>query len=214
LQKRSWRTHRVHLAALVEAPGHVCCRYRFAAFRKPLANAGHALDLVPYPRSLWGRFRLGADLADFDAVVVQRRLLPWWQLRLLRRRVRHLLFDLDDAVYLRDSYSRQGLHDPGRLRRFAAVCRSADAVVAGNAFLADEARRRGVAAVHVIPTCVDPSLYSPSRQDRRSGLELVWIGSSSTLKGLKQIAPLLEYVGRSCPGVQLKLVCDSFFRLD
>ena len=204
----------MHLAALVEAPGHVCCRYRFAAFREPLANAGHALDLVPYPRSLWGRLRLGADLADFDAVVIQRRLLPWWQLRPLRRRARRLLFDLDDAVYLRDSYSRHGLHDPGRLRRYAAVCRAADAIIAGNAFLAAEARRRGAAAVHVIPSCVDPSLYPIAEHHRSHEVELVWIGSSSTLQGLKQIAPLLEHVGRSCRGARLKLVCNSFFRLE
>src|SRR5204863_198497 len=43
---------------------------------------------------------------------------------------------------------------------------------------------------------------------------LVWIGSSSTLQGLKQITPLLEHVGRSCRGARLKLVCDAFFRLE
>jgi len=210
----SWRTLRVHLAALVDAPGHVCCRYRFAAFRKPFADAGHTLDLVSYPRSMWGRLHLGADLAGFDAVVIQRRLLPWWQLRLLRRRVRHLLFELDDAVYLRDSYSPRGLHDPGRLRRFAAVCRSADAIIAGNAFLGAEARRQGAGIVHLIPTCVDPSLYPLATHQRRDEIELVWIGSSSTLQGLKQIAPLLNHVGRSCRDARLKLVCDSFFRLE
>lgn len=204
----------MHVAALVESSTHVCCRYRFAAFRRQLAAAGHRLDLVAYPRSFWRRLRLSLDLAHFDAVVVQRRLLPWWQVRPLRHRVRHLLFDLDDAVYLRDSYSRHGLHDPRRLRRFATICRRADAVVAGNAFLAAEARRQGAAAVHVIPTCVDPALYPVAEHHRGSNLDLVWIGSSSTIQGLRQIAPLLEHVGKSCPASRLKLVCDSFFKLD
>src|SRR6516165_2722941 len=110
---------RVHLAALVESLDHVCCRYRFAAFRPHLATAGHCLDLLPFPRSLWGRLFLGSGLSNYDAVVIQRRLLPGLLLKRLRRRATRLLFDLDDAVYLRDSYDPRGLCDPRRLRRFA-----------------------------------------------------------------------------------------------
>jgi glycosyltransferase involved in cell wall biosynthesis len=198
------------LAALVDSPNHVCCRYRFAAFREPLEALGHRLDLVPYPSSLWRRFRLGADLAVYDAVIIQRRLLPSWVLNRIRARVRHLLFDLDDAIYLRDSYHPRGLHDPRRLRAFTATVRAADVVVAGNGTLADTARRQGAGRVRVIPTCVDPARY-PLAATRGDGVtRLVWIGSSSTLKGLKQMAPLLEEVGRRNPNVRLKLICDSF----
>jgi glycosyltransferase involved in cell wall biosynthesis len=205
---------RVHLAALVERPQHVCCRYRLAAFRPHLEAAGHRLDLVPCPRSLWGRFRLGSQLSHFDAVILQRRLLPTWLLNRLRRRVRRLYFDLDDAIYLRDSHDRRGLHDPRRLERFAAVCRACDGIIAGNDFLAEEARRQGARAVHVIPTCVDPALYPQAQTGRMDGAQLVWIGSSSTLRGLRQITPHLEHIGRHCPGVRLKLVCDAFLRLE
>jgi glycosyltransferase involved in cell wall biosynthesis len=204
----------MHLAAVVPAPGHVCCRYRFAAFRPHFEAAGHRLELVPFPTSLWRSFRLGADLTRFDAVVVQRRLMPGWMLGLLRRRVRRLLFDYDDAVYLRSSHDPRGLHHPRRLSRFAAVVRAADAVIAGNDFLADEARRQGGRGVHVIPTCVEPDLYPVAEHRRTGDVRLVWIGSSSTLQGLKMIAPLLEHVGRRCPGVRLKLVCDSFLQLE
>jgi glycosyltransferase involved in cell wall biosynthesis len=204
----------VHLAALVESPTHVCCRYRFAAFRPLLTAAGHRFDLISFPRSLWGRFRLGSDLSHLDAVILQRRLLPGWLLDRLRRRVRRLFFDLDDAIYLRDSHHPRGMHDPGRSRRFAAVCRASDGIIAGNGFLGDEARRQGASVVHVIPTCVDPAAYPIAEHRDRHPVQLVWIGSSSTLKGLKQIAPLLEHIGRNCPGVRLKLVCNEFLRLE
>jgi glycosyltransferase involved in cell wall biosynthesis len=202
----------VHVVALVDSPDHVCCRYRLRAFQSRLQAAGHRLELRSLPGGLWGRFRLGADLGQAGAVVLQRRLLPGWQLCLLRRRVRRLLFDLDDAVFLRDSYARKGLYDRRRLGRFARTVRLADAVVAGNSYLAAEAVRHSHHEVHVIPTCVDPARYPLARHVTREGVRLVWIGSSSTLQGLELAGPLLEAIGLSCPGVRLKLICDRFLR--
>jgi len=143
-------------------------------------------------------------------VIVQRFLLPGWQLAVLRGQADRLIFDLDDAVFLRDSYSRKGTHHPRRMRRFAATVRAADAVVAGNGFLADSAERWcGIGRAHVIPTCVDPARYPPRDPEEVSdGKTLVWIGSSSTLQGLEAIAPLLDGLGRSIPGLRLKVICD------
>ena len=74
--------------------------------------------------------------------------------------MRSLVFDFDDAVFLRDSYAAKGLHDRRRLRRFAATIRACDAVAAGNAFLARNAARwTSPGRIYVVPTCVDPALY-------------------------------------------------------
>jgi glycosyltransferase involved in cell wall biosynthesis len=201
----------VQLVALVEAVDHVCCRYRLRAFGPYLEQAGHTLHLEPLRSTWWGRLRQFRALAG-ATVVLQRRLLPWWQLLVLRRSVHRLLFDFDDAVFLRDSYSPRGQHHAGRLRRFAALVRCADAVVAGNAFLAAEAQRHaGDRPVVVIPTCVDEQRYDPgSGRPPDGALELVWVGSSSTLRGLERIRPVLEELGSKVPGLRLKLLCDSF----
>jgi glycosyltransferase involved in cell wall biosynthesis len=205
----------VYLTALIDSPEHVCCRYRVTAFRPFLERAGHTLELCPWPCSWWGRLRLPGELRHADAVLVQRRLLPGWQLALLRRAAPLLLFDFDDAVFLRDSYSPRGLHSRSRLGRFAAMVRAADAVVAGNDFLRHAALRWAEPGrVHVVPTCVDPGRYPPAEHTRAGqGVQLVWIGSSSTLRGLEAVRPLLEEVGRRCPGLCLKLVCDRFLEL-
>jgi glycosyltransferase involved in cell wall biosynthesis len=198
---------------LVESPEHVCCRYRLAAFRPALERAGHALELRSIPKGWWARLRLFRALGGAN-VILQRRLLPGWQLGVLRRAARRLVFDFDDAVFLRDSYSPRGLHDPLRLRRFAATVRAADAVAAGNTFLhAQAARRAGTRPVHVLPTCVDPRRYPFARHGRAAGqAQLVWVGSASTLRGLETIRPLLENLGRRLPGLELKLVCDRFLQ--
>lgn len=201
----------MHLVALVDSPDHVCCRYRVAAFLPWLEQAGHTLELCSLPRSGWSRWRLFRRLAG-ASVVLQRQLLPGWQLALLRRYARHLVFDLDDAVFLRDSYAKRGLHHPRKLRRFAATVRVCDAVVAGNGYLAENAARWTASdRVHLIPTCVDPDLYRPRSTDSASdGRTLVWVGSSSTLQGLEAIAPLLDGLGLTFPGLRLAVICDRF----
>jgi len=198
----------VHLVALVDAPDHVCCRYRVAAFRPHLEAAGHSVEAVAIPKWWWSRLLLYRRLRG-ATVLIQRRLLPCWELALLRAAAKHLLFDLDDAVWLRDSYSPGGTHHPRKSRRFAYTVTRCDAVVAGNGYLAAHARASGARDVRVIPTCVEPAAYTPASGD---GHTLVWVGSSSTLQGLERVAGLLDGVARAVPGVRLKIVCDRFPR--
>jgi glycosyltransferase involved in cell wall biosynthesis len=203
------------LTALVESADHVCCRYRLASFQAHWERAGHALTLCRWPRHWWSWPGLLRNLRYADAVIVQRKLPPNWQLHLLRRAARRLLFDFDDAVYCRDSFASKGTRSARRLRRFTDFCRAADSVIAGNAFLASEAKRASPhGPVSIIPTCVDPNRYPIARHARvGSGVQLVWVGSSSTLQGLEAISPLLEGLGERWPGLCLKFVCDRFLTL-
>lgn len=201
----------MRIVALAESVTHVCCRYRLAAFAPALAANGHALELRALPTSLFGRLAIGQNLSSADAVVVQRKLLPRWALALLRRRAKHLIFDYDDAVWLRDSYSAKGLHDPKRAARFRATVRACDVVIAGNEFLAEEARRFVPAdRVRVIPTCVEPAHYPVAAHAARDAFRMVWVGSSSTLKGLERFGETLRAIGSAVPSARLKLVCDRF----
>jgi len=152
---------------------------------------------------------------DADAVIVQRKLLPALQLYSLRCWTKRLFFDFDDAVFLRDSYSPKGIHSVSRLLGFNAMMETADVVVAGNPFLAEQAARwTSDERIRVVPTCVDPDHYPKAEHVRSgAGVQMVWVGSSSTLRGLEASQPLLEGLGQRRPGLQLKLVCDRFLKL-
>jgi glycosyltransferase involved in cell wall biosynthesis len=200
--------------ALVDAPEHVCCRYRIRAFEPAVRRSGGSLTVVGLARKPLGRLGQFAQARAYDAVILQRKLLPSWQLWLLRRNTRRLIFDFDDALLYRDSYDPRGHESPRRSRRFAATMAAADAVIAGNGFLADCALRSGARAeaVNVIPTCVAPAAYQLHRGSgrNRDGVDLVWIGSSSTLQGLEMRRSLWDRVGREVPGVRLRVICDGF----
>src|SRR5262249_1968934 len=145
--------------------------------RPALEAAGHSLELMALPKRWGSRLLLFRRLRG-ACVVLQRFLLPGRQLAYLRGQAGPLRFGFDDAVFLPDSYSSKGLHHPRRLRRCAATVRAADAVVAGNGFLADNAERWcGIGRVHVVPTCVDPARYLPrDLEEVGDGKTLVWIG--------------------------------------
>jgi len=203
----------MNLLALVESPGHVCYRYRIRAFEAALKGAGWSLACAGLSRGALGRSFQLHGASQYDSVILERKLLPAWQLKILRRAARHLVFDFDDAVAYRDSYDRRGPDCAWRQRRFERTVRAADTVIAGNDFLADCALRAGarVERVRVIPTCIEPEKYPLARHTNSAGpVDLVWIGSSSTLKGLEQSRMIWQRLAEAIPRLRLRVICDRF----
>jgi glycosyltransferase involved in cell wall biosynthesis len=202
----------VKVIALIEVADHVCARYRIAAFAPALEQAGWSITLSAIPRGRLSRLLVFSRLRGFDAVILQRRLMPAYQLKLLRRNARRLIFDFDDAVFGRDSYHPEGIICPQRERQFQMIISVADEIIAGNGFLGEQAVVGGATPhkVHVIPTCVDPARYMLAPHRAKQNLDLVWIGSSSTLKGLEQRRELFEQLEKRFSTMRLRVICDRF----
>jgi glycosyltransferase involved in cell wall biosynthesis len=199
--------------ALVDAPDHVCCRYRVRAFGPALEAAGVSLEIEGLAPSIARRTTQLFRCQGFDTVILQRKLLPAWQLAILRQRARRLIFDFDDAVLYRDSYDPRGPKSPRRGARFRRTVQAADLVVAGNDFLADCACQAGARPelVRVVPTCIDTRRYQPRvGSSPRDGLDLVWIGSSSTLQGIELQRSLWVRLGRQVPGLRFRVISDRY----
>lgn len=203
------------LLALAEAPDHVCFRYRVAPFADALGELGWTLESLPLkPRTLprSGQLRQ-ARLAD--AVILQRKLLPFWQVALLRKYSRVLIYDFDDALFHRDSYAIKGPSSVARLAHFWATIYAADLVLAGNPYLAAQA---GLyvddSRVQTVPTCVAPTDYPLATHEARGGdVRLVWIGGHSTLPCLQHAAPMLSAAGRRLPGLSLRVISNRFLEI-
>lgn len=203
----------MEVVGLIPGRDHVCTRYRIAQYEEHMRAAGLRLRLEPLAQGLAGRLRQMSRRRDGQIVLLVRKLLPVWQLLLLRQNSRVLVYDFDDAVFYRDSFHRRGPYSITRRLRFHATMRLADHVFAGNTFLADEARRYTHAdKIMVIPTCVDAKRYRPAHHNDHQPTKLVWIGSSSTLRALEASRPLLESIGKQIPNAVLRVICDQFPR--
>ncbi|MHB1033379.1 MAG: glycosyltransferase family 4 protein [Pirellulales bacterium] len=201
--------------ALIQAPNHVCYRYRIEAFGWAMADRGYYLEWLPVARSLFKRGLQLRAVRQADVVILQRKLFPRWQLRLLRGAAKRLIYDFDDAVFCRDSYSGKDTASRMRQSRFTATVRAADAVIAGNTFLREQALAcAGPERVHLIPTCVEPEAYSLARHWRTgSQVILAWIGQRNTSPCLVCAESHLAAAARALPGLELRVISDEFPKL-
>lgn len=146
-----------------------------------------------------------------DVVVIQRKLFPNWFVNFLRGRAGRIVFDFDDAIFVKSS----GKSSSARMSKFAAICRVSDLIFAGNQYLADAAIAAGASPnnVHLIPTSVvvEATGAAIEKEDKPT---LVWIGSSSTRRYLDFLTPTLERLGHQFPDLQLKVISDFEFQLD
>jgi glycosyltransferase involved in cell wall biosynthesis len=168
---------------------------------------GEVLPRFPAAGALW---RLAGTA---DAVFLQKRVPSLTRLLLLRRRAPRLLFDFDDAIWLRGASAGKVRSAPLRKRlRLAATLRLADRVIAGNEYLAAYARR-WTPRVSVLPTPVDLEHYGrgqgPTSELTPEPVRLGWVGHPSTLGYLRRLEPALAGLARRYPELRLRVVCSE-----
>jgi glycosyltransferase involved in cell wall biosynthesis len=195
-------------------------RVRFLQFLPGLASDALQFDLEPlldnaYVEALYGgqpvrpghiagryirRLRTLARLREYDLVWLEKEALPWIpaavELKLLARLP--YVVDLDDAWFHR--YDQHSLAIVRALlgTKIDKVMRAAAAVVVGNDYLADHARRIGADNVHLIPNAIDMARYPPSppatAQHHSQGKPLVlgWIGTPLNAPNLQLLKPAFE----------------------
>jgi hypothetical protein len=168
------------------------------------------LDALPIQKGL-GRISTLLAGKRAEIVILQRKLLPAWQLAILRRNAKCLVYDIDDALFRRDTFAEKNQQSLRRLSRFRRTVRAADAILTGNDYLTQFASAyTDPSRIHFVPTCVEPAWYPPASH-RRSGswVRLGWIGQHSMLPSLGAMEEQLTAVRRRLPDISLRVISDS-----
>jgi len=205
-------------------------RYRIAQYRVELLRLGVEVELAPLFDEAWFRIlearpapwrallkagyslvRLGArvaqarraDRGDHDLVLIEQQLfpyLPWALERWLWPRRKPVLLEFDDAIWLTWAHAA----------KLAAACARADAVLAGNEFLAAFARR-SARRVEVVPTTIDLSRYPVAPPPPAAGraLRLGWIGLRYNLAYLSPLAGPLRRLAAQGVALELRVISSG-----
>jgi hypothetical protein len=200
----------LRLLAITQHPSDPSTRYRLGVYLPYLAAAQVDVVAQEWPRYARDRLRLVERAEEYDAVLIQRRLIPHRFARILRARSRWLAYDFDDAVMYRDAttYLPRTLLD--KLWQFRFLVAQCDAVTAGNDYLADLASNHcRLDRIHVIPTVLDVSRYDVSSVIRRvvpTAPIVGWIGQQSTLTYLERISRPLRQCVQDHPGLMIRCI--------
>ncbi len=182
-------------------------RYRLRPLLEILRARGDEV-ITAYEPDFQSQLQLSLFGGKYDLVFIQRKLLSVPMLWLLRRRTRHLVFDFDDAIFLRSS----GVPSRTRRRKFRVTISAADLVFAGNSYLVEAAGEHS-GRIDLLPTSVDVDRYHP-RENKLPGFTLVWIGSRSTSRYLASHRDMLEALGAAIPDLTLRVIGDFTFSLN
>lgn len=193
-------------------------RYRVAQFLPYLRAHGFVCDAVaPMDAEAWRRLTGPGRTARaawyhlretpqrvwqilrgrrYDVVFVQKALMSAYVRglpELLRGCARRVIYDFDDAVHLAPPHPLRPpwswVEEPGQIFK---IMRMADTVLAGNGWLAQEARNAGANAL-VFPTVVDTDRFVPATTPPAT-FTLGWMGSPGTTPALEAVRPALEQI--------------------
>jgi hypothetical protein len=195
---------------------------------------GHGIEpeaLVAKRDEGYGPIALRRRAAKSDAVLIQKKLLAAWKLRLLPPSV-PVAYDFDDAVFevspveaARYGNDKAARRAEGRRRRLRAVLGRAALVLAGNRFLLDHAARLAppgaTPRIELLPTGVDLAPFpeervraaAARRGSSAEGPRIGWIGSRASLRYLGALAGPLRTACARVPGARLVQVCNDFLDL-
>lgn len=154
---------------------------------------------------------------DYDIIYMQRELLPFGPPlleRWLRARGAVLLFDYDDALFIKKA-SRFNpvatlLRSPEKTRELFKL---ADCTVAGNDWLRDAARAEGCPAETIEPA--EDTARIPMRKlpTKNIPVTIGWLGSPSTVKYLTLIQAPLRRIAARHPGLRWEIMGGGAFSM-
>ena len=198
---------------LIQGKEVAASRYRVLQYLPYLKTKGVEAEITPYPATIGELYTFFRTLPDYDCLFLQRKRFHGPLLKLLRKRARKIVYDFDDAVMYKNSKASSP-YSTTRQRRFAAMIKVSDSVIAGNSFLRDKASQFSK-QVTVIPTVIDEGRYPAKEYDmKKEKITIGWIGDHGSIHYLEKMRPVFEEIGKRYPHVELEIICDIFFECD
>jgi len=133
-----------------------------------------------------------AIIADYDAVLVQKKLFSTSQVRMLRSRAKRLVFDIDDATWHPHGRKHSWMTRWRTNRRLKTMVRAADLCVIANNYLGDHLRKLGGQTCLVPMSLNEKDWPEPASNTTDAPIKIGWSGAPANLRYLESLEPMLD----------------------
>ena len=179
-------------------------RARIYPVAEEMVKRGWQCEVRGVPKGFIGRIRLFLRFFNSDIILLHKKLFNRLELRVLKALRKKIIFDFDDAIMYTD---------PRRISRFTGRFRGimeiTDIAVAGNEYLAEEAKKY-CKRVEILTTPVDVEKYSPGRPNDKKEIVIGWIGTKGNLFYLEALKPVFKKLAGKFPDISLSVICSDF----
>lgn len=154
-----------------------------------------------------------SKIKDYDVVFIFREALltgsTFFEQQVKKRDVK-IILDFDDAIWLPNvSQGNKKLEWLKNYDKTKTLVSLANAVIAGNQYLADYANQFNQ-QVHIIPTTIDTDYHIPLKSKLKSKICIGWTGSLTTVQHFELLVPVLKKIQQKYGDtVYFKLIGDE-----
>jgi glycosyltransferase involved in cell wall biosynthesis len=137
--------------------------------------------------------KLRKKIVSGDILFIQKELPSFIILLLLKLCNDRIVYDFDDAVYIRHDPENFTYKKSSKLkRRFDRICQNVSLVIAGNEILQKQAVASGACKTVAIPTSVEIK-ENPNKSKKNNKVNLIklgWVGQKVNLPYLERMEPI------------------------
>jgi glycosyltransferase involved in cell wall biosynthesis len=179
-------------------------KYRVYQYIEP----ARALNINIEPRLATG-FADWSALAQYEAVLVQKKLFSVGLVKRLRKLTKRLIYDVDDAIWHPHGKPHSFLTNLRTRMRLKAIISAADVILAANEVIA-EYLRQWSKKVHVLPMALDEHVWLPRGLRQSTQMPCIgWAGHPVNLPYLEAIEPALVRVQNKFPDATFRILCGQ-----
>jgi glycosyltransferase involved in cell wall biosynthesis len=212
-------------------------RFRFEQYFKILVQNGHSFDHQSFldsedwklffqkgrsvikifflVKGFFKRVSVLLKLSDYSIIFIHREVTPigppvfeWIISNIFKKKI---IYDFDDAIWLTDRKNESIILKTLKWRsKVKSICRWSYKVSCGNEYLYSYSQQFNKQVLYN-PTTIDTeNLHNPSLHKIDNEIKIIigWTGSHSTLKYLNDLEPILQFLERKYPKVQVNVVSD------
>jgi glycosyltransferase involved in cell wall biosynthesis len=154
-----------------------------------------------------------SSAARYDIVFIQRGLpdmmsFPWLEI-LLRKYSKRLIYDYDDALYLRWKLRNGAVTSKAQEKSLRTIFKMSDHIIAGNRHLADYTGCPDKTSY--LPTSIDTDKFRPREAPRKNESTLIigWTGTSGNYSYLYPLNKVFKKLASEFPGLIIKIISEK-----